>query len=230
MVATYLIRDKVDKIVYTHIDNQHPDSKRFVYDCQNILGRVIEVNQSRYGSIENVFRQFKYIRSTKYAICTDILKKRVRKEWEFNHPGPITYVIGYDLAEEHRAKRLVENNTDDNIDYIFPLIENKLYKEDAHAILEKLKIKRPKMYDLGYANNNCVGCIRGGMGYWNKIRVDFPEVFNNMAILERELSLHCLKECFLDELEPGRGRMSDEISQECNMFCYSILNVEENEK
>ena len=30
---------------------------------------------------------------------------------------------------------------------------------------------------MGYNNNNCIGCIKGGMGYWNKIRVDFPEVF-----------------------------------------------------
>lgn len=31
------------------------------------------------------------------------------------------------------------------------------------------------MYDLGYANNNCIGCVKGGIGYWNKIRIDFPE-------------------------------------------------------
>ncbi len=33
------------------------------------------------------------------------------------------------------------------------------------------------MYRLGYVNNNWVGGWKGGMGYWNKIRVDFPDVF-----------------------------------------------------
>ncbi len=38
------------------------------------------------------------------------------------------------------------------------------------------------MYDLGYPNNNCIGCVKGGMGYWNKIRKDFPEVFQKRAV------------------------------------------------
>ena len=42
------------------------------------------------------------------------------------------------------------------------------------------------MYDMGYPNNNCIGCVKGGMGYWNHIRKDFPEVFDSRAKLERE--------------------------------------------
>jgi len=75
------------------------------------------------------------------------------------------------------------------------------------------------MYDLGYSNNNCVGCVKGGMGYWNKIRVDFPEVFENRAKLERLIGHSCIKGVFLDELEPNRGRMSDEVLPECGIFC-----------
>ena len=62
------------------------------------------------------------------------------------------------------------------------------------------------MYDLGYPNNNCIGCIKGGMGYWNKIRTDFPDVFEHRAKLEKELGFSILKDShgnpvFLDELE-----------------------------
>ena len=41
--------------------------------------------------------------------------------------------------------------------------------------------------------------------------------------LEREIGAGILKECYLDELDPNRGRMSDEILIECNIFC--MLNV-----
>ena len=61
------------------------------------------------------------------------------------------------------------------------------------------------------------------MGYWNKIRVDFPEVFEKRAKLERELNSRCLKECFLDELDPTRGRMTEEITEDCSIFC--MLNI-----
>ena len=87
----------------------------------------------------------------------------------------------------------------------FPLIDKMLSKEDAHAILERLKIASPVMYNLGYRNNNCIGCVKGGMGYWNKIRIDFPEVFERMARLEREVGHSCINGIFLDELEPDRG-------------------------
>lgn len=89
---------------------------------------------------------------------------------------------------------------------------------------------RPKMYELGYANNNCVGCVKGGMGYWNHIRKDFPEVFESRAKLEREVGHSMLKDkngsVYLDELDPDRGDMNTEIMPDCGIMCY--LSMEEN--
>ena len=47
-------------------------------------------------------------------------------------------------------------------------------KPECLYFLEKQGIERPLMYTLGYANNNCIGCVRGGKGYWNKIRIGLP--------------------------------------------------------
>jgi hypothetical protein len=55
------------------------------------------------------------------------------------------------------------------------LIENKLSKNECAGILAGAGIEIPMMYKLGYNNNNCIGCVKGGAGYWNKIRVDFPK-------------------------------------------------------
>lgn len=84
-----------------------------------------------------------------------------------------------------------------------------------------------KMYELGYPNNNCIGCCKGGMGYWNKIRVDFPEVFESRAKLERLVGYSILKDkngqVFLDELAPDRGNINTEIMPECGIMCS--LNI-----
>lgn len=40
-VASYIARP--DRIVYIDVANQHPDSLRFVMDCQRVLGRPIEI-------------------------------------------------------------------------------------------------------------------------------------------------------------------------------------------
>ena len=127
-----------------------------------------------------------------------------------------------DCTEKHRAESIEETMRE--FTHIFPLIDRGLTKEDAHGICERLGVKRPVMYDMGYNNNNCIGCIKGGMGYWNKIRVDFPEVFESRAKLERDIGTSCINGCFLDELDPSRGRMSDEIMQDCGIFCELALN------
>lgn len=226
-IAGYLERDSIDKFIYIDIDDQHPDSTRFIEDCERVLGKKIEKLKSPYGSVENAAKAAGLIRiaGKGFAPCTAWLKKRVRKEWEHAHRDyDLIYVWGFDVEEKHRAEMLTETMIE--FEHCFPLIERGLTKADAHGISARLGVKRPIMYDLGYNNNNCIGCVKGGMGYWNKIRVDFPEVFESRAKLERELNSRCLKECFLDELDPNRGRMSEEVMEECGIFC--MLNLADN--
>lgn len=228
-IAAYLIKDEIDEFYYIDIDDQHPDSMRFIKDCEKLLGKPIKILKDKtYGSVENACKAGGMIRNarTGYAFCTDYLKKRVRKEqFEYYHQNDeVTYVWGMDCSahERARAERVVEVQPQFN--HRFPLIEKNLTKQDCHAVARRLGLKRPLMYDLGYQNNNCVGCVKGGMGYWNKIRKDFPEVFESRAKLERLLGCRCLKECFLDELDPNRGNADEEIMEECGIFCEIALH------
>ena len=222
-IAGWLTKNDVDRFIYIDVENQHSDSIRFIKDCEKVLGKKIEIIQSQYHSVQNVISAFRFINGIHGAKCTEVLKKRVRKEWEYNHRDyEITYVWGFDCTEKHRADRMQETMIE--FHHEFPLIEKGLTKEDAHGMLATLGIKRPLMYDLGYKNNNCIGCVKGGMGYWNKIRVDFPDVFQRMANLEREVGHSCLNGIYLDELQPDRGRIDDEVMEECSIMCHLALN------
>ena len=75
------------------------------------------------------------------------------------------------------------------------------------------------MYLLGYSNNNCIGCVKGGKGYWNKTRVDFPTYFLRMCELEREVGRTCIKGVFLDELDSNEGRDSKIVLPDCGSIC-----------
>ena len=74
-VATWLMRDQIDKIVYIHIEDQHEDTLRFLHDCEEWFNREIEILQSPYKSVDNVIQQFRYINGVAGAKCTQILKK-----------------------------------------------------------------------------------------------------------------------------------------------------------
>jgi hypothetical protein len=125
-----------------------------------------------------------------------------------------------DLSEKDRAYRLFDSMP--KFDHVFPLIEKSISKQHAHEILKASGIKRPEMYELGYNNNNCIGCVKGGMGYWNKIREDFPDVFKERAVLERKLGMSFIKGCFLDELCPSRGHSVKPIVDDCGILCEQI--------
>ena len=223
-IAAYLIKDEIDEFYYIDIDDQHPDSMRFIKDCEKLLGKqIIILKDKKYGSVENACRAAMAMRipTNGFAPCTKYLKKRVRKEqFEYYHQNDEkTYVLGMDCSarEKARAERIIEGQPEFN--HRFPLIEKELTKQDCHAMSKRLGLKRPLMYDLGYQNNNCIGCVKGGMGYWNKIRKDFPDVFASRAKLERQLNSRCLKECYLDELDPNRGNADEEIMEDCGIFC-----------
>lgn len=165
-IAGWLVRDTVDEYIYIDIADQHPDSMRFIKDCEKALGKPIQILRSeQYQNVEECIRVFGGVRNVHnyFYPCTNWLKKRVRKRWEEAHAGEdITYVWGMDMNEQHRADRLVEGMP--QFEHEFPLIDKQLTKAEAHGILATLGIKRPVMYDMGYSNNNCIGCVRGG--YW----------------------------------------------------------------
>jgi hypothetical protein len=130
-------------------------------------------------------------------------------------------VFGYTSEERHRADRFREQNP--GVELVTPLIDHQLTKSDCLAMIERAGIALPTMYLLGYKNNNCIGCPKGGIGYWNKIRKDFPDSFLRMSILERDIGATVLRDSgqplWLDELDPQRGNHADEPSFECSLLC-----------
>jgi hypothetical protein len=211
------------RIIYIHINSHHPDSLRFKSDCEKWYGQPIETFQStKYSDQFEVILKKKYVNGASGARCTMELKKAVRKIVEDN----IDYtnqVWGFEFEKSqiNRAIRFKEQYPQTNP--LYPLIENKLTKNECAGILKGANIDLPEMYKLGYANNNCIGCVKGGAGYWNKIRKDFPETFERMAQVERAINATCLKDengkIYLDELDATAGNLNDLVFGECGIFC-----------
>lgn len=225
-VATKIALSMFDnvRIVYIDTGTCHDDNMRFIEDCSKWFGESIETIKSPcYANIYDVFRKHRYINSPYGAPCTLHLKKNVRKNFEKENPNYDRQIFGFDysLNEVNRAVRFKQQNPDTKP--FFPLIERKITKEECMGLLLKNKIEIPTMYKLGYPNNNCIGCVKGGISYWNKIRVDFPLYFKHMAMMERYCNGTCLTDddgrIFLDELDPKRGLGLKPILPSCSLFC-----------
>ncbi len=216
--ATYLANRKYEnlEVIYCRVRQEHESNLEFINDFQrrtNIFVKIIE-NEQFAGDIYAVFRKRKFIKSPQGAPCTMILKKEMRKKYQL--PGDI-HIFGFPVEEIERAYDLQDSEPDLIIDNI--LYDKEITKNDCKQWLLDFGFELPLMYKLGYANNNCVGCVKGGMGYWNAIRKDFPEVFKKMAELEREIGHSVCKEVYLDELEPGRGDFKRDMPGSCGFLC-----------
>jgi Rad3-related DNA helicase len=210
-----------ERCVVASIDpgSEHPDNERFLRECEEWFGvPIVRLKSEKYADTWQVFEERRFLVGPSGALCTAELKKKVR--YAFERPDD-HQVFGYTSEEQKRADRFREQNP--GIDLLTPLIDSNLTKSDCLLILERAGIELPEMYRLGYRNNNCIGCVKGGMGYWNKIRVDFPDVYDRMAKLERHLGRTVLRDkdgaVWLDELEPTRGNYKAEIAEECGISC-----------
>jgi hypothetical protein len=99
---------------------------------------------------------------------------------------------------------------------------------DCFGITQAAGIALPKMYLLGFEHNNCLGCVKGGKGYWNKIRRLFPLVFLARARLQREMGVMFGGgdgKFWLDELGEDEGRDQKEPPIECGIFCDSYSRL-----
>lgn len=227
-VATKKVLDRYPEAlpVYCDTGSEHPDNHRFIKDCEAWYGKeVLVLKSKKYGDIWDVFEKTRYLAGIHGARCTTELKKMVRRDFE---EWDDLQIFGFDYDEKSRAERFVENNPE--VKTWFPLIEEKIGKKECLEIVQSQGIELPVMYKLGYRNNNCIGCVKGQAGYWNKIRVDFPEVFARMAKQERELNAAICKSyagdgkrkrVFLDELPKEMGRYKD-LDIQCGLFCGEI--------
>lgn len=227
-------------IIFFETGQHHPDTMRFLKDCEAWYGqKILIIKNKKYNSVMDVFKKG-YVNSPSGAYCTKLMKKDMRialeKIMEFDFQ---IFGFEYDVKQVNRAVRFNEQYPFAKA--IYPLIDLKISKNICFTELQKASIEIPVMYKLGYSNNNCIGCVKGGQYYWNKIRKDFPKIFNEMAKVERDVGATCLKKqvkvkvskkypdglksekLYLDELPIGAGRGEDLSLPECGVVCSTEM-------
>lgn len=216
-------------VVYCDTGSEHPSNADFLKSIEGWLRHPITIlKSSQYADIWAVFEQTRFLVGPQGARCTAELKKALRLE--FQRPYDIQ-VFGYHVGERERAAKFRANNPE--VTLSTPLIEKGITDKDCLGILQLEGLPIPAMYlpqksGAPYSHNNCIGCPKGGMGYWNKIRIDFPAVFERMAKVERTLGIAINKRegegrsripVYLDELPPDAGDFAAEEAITCDLLC-----------
>jgi hypothetical protein len=172
-------------VVNAFIEEEREDNRRFAVDCEKWFGReIINLRDTKYtASAIKVFETVGYIKGRHGASCTSRIKRGLLRTFE--QPGDVL-VLGYTAEEQDRYDDWLTDWPDRLI--VVPLIERGLTKEDCKAMVQRAGLRLPAMYELGYSNANCIGCVKGGLGYFRAIREDFPVQFERLAQAEDKVA------------------------------------------
>ena len=228
-VAAKLTLDKYASTARVRILNnpvveEDADNRRFLLDVQAWLGVKIEtVAAQRYPtqSARDVWEQRSFMSGPKGAPCTIELKKRARQDWEAENRAD-WHVLGFTADEKTRHNRFVLTERSN----VLPvLIDQGVTKTDCYAILQAAGLTLPRVYRMGYPNANCIGCVKAtSPTYWNHVRQQHPDVFQDRAEQSRRLGARLVRvdnrRLFLDELDPAaKGRSMKSMDIDCGIFC-----------
>jgi len=125
-----------------------------------------------------VFEDVKFIGNSRIDPCSKILKRNLIRNWiKSNFSSDAVQVfVGIDCTEEHRLARVVEANKP----YVYRsiLIENDvfIFPSDKIKWCADRGIEIPKLYQLGFAHDNCGGfCIKARLAQFKLLFEKLPE-------------------------------------------------------
>ena len=212
------------RVLNNPVAEEDADNLRFRADVESWLGVPVEtVSSSRYltNSAVDVWEKRKFMSGPKGAPCTIELKKMARQEWEKNNRAD-WHVLGFTADEKTRHDRFVLTERSN----VLPvLIDAGITKAECYRILLAAGLKLPRVYDMGYPNANCIGCVKAtSPTYWNHVRKMHPDVFAARAEQSRRIGARLVRvnnqRLFLDELDPEAiGRPMAGMDVECGIFC-----------
>lgn len=175
-------------IVFFDTKNEDDDTYRFLKDCEVLYGQKIECySNDRYTSIEQVWFDNLTLNTATGAKCSSELKFVMRERYQ-NIKTDYCQVFGFDANE--RKRHINMRNKYPEINAISPLLDQGITKAGIVRQFIKLGIEIPRVYKLGYQNNNCFKtlCVQGGIGYYQKAKREDPEKVHAMAMREHKLT------------------------------------------
>jgi hypothetical protein len=207
------------ELVYCDTRSEDADSSRFLGDVERWLNVEVKVLASaKYRDTWDVWERRSYLSGINGAPCTRELKRLLRLAYQ--RPSD-THVFGYtaDQRDIQRAENLRKE-----LDIETPLIDAAIDKAACLAIIQDAGIALPRLYGLGFANNNCMPCVKAtSPDYWSLVRKSRPAEFARMAELSRRKGARLARindeRIFIDEI-PADWPTTDPIVPSCDFNCY----------
>lgn len=185
VLAKFLAEDVI--LLFNDTKSEDEDLYRFLNDAEQVLNHEIFRNVDG-RDIWQVFRDERFLGNHKVDPCSKILKRRAG-DLVIKLYSELEVIIyaGYKWTETHRFDKMRRAMAPYHVE--FPLTDRPLL--DDCQILDELRrdgIKVPRLYEMGFAHNNCGGfCIKAGISHYVHLFKVWPERYLQFEQKEEEM-------------------------------------------
>jgi hypothetical protein len=188
VIARHGIEDVV--LLFTDTKMEDEDLYRFLDESGQALGVPVTTIEDGRDPWQ-VFSDVRYLANTRADPCSRILKRELAAEWLDEHCNrdTTTVYIGITWDESHRLAGVQRRYSEMGWDLEAPMCEPPYrFRPGLMAEMEAGGIKRPRLYTLGFAHNNCGGfCVKAGHGAFAHLLRTMPERYAYHERKEQEL-------------------------------------------
>lgn len=167
---------------------EDPDLWRFAHDFSRLIEVPLVIVEDGRDPWQ-LFRDVGFLGNNLFAPCTKHLKQIPCRDWMAEHAPPATSMVYVGIEptkkDRPRAASIARNWSPWRVE--FPLLEGPdRPKEDLLSELRVHGLTPPRLYELGFAHNNCGGsCVRAGQAQWKHLLDVFPERYARSEHEER---------------------------------------------
>lgn len=189
-------------LLFTDTRMEDEDLYRFLAEAAlNVGGELVQIADGR--TPWEVFFDERMLGSSRMDPCSKILKRELSDRWlaENCDPADTVVYVGIDWTESHRYDR--EPGTRNEKDrgglkqqmaargwrFEAPLCEAPwMEKADVLNWMRAEGIEPPRLYELGFAHNNCGGfCVKAGQGHFANLLRTMPDRYRFHEEKEQEI-------------------------------------------
>lgn len=167
-------------LLFTDTLIEDEDLYRFLEEgAENVGGELVRIADGR--TPWELFRDKGFLGNTRVDLCSRILKRELAESWLIENccPSETTVYVGIDWTEENRFRRMRSRYAERGWRFEAPLCDPPFISR--FAVFKWLRdegILPPRLYELGFAHNNCGGrCVKAGQGHFTHLFKVLPERF-----------------------------------------------------
>ncbi len=186
-------------LLFTDTRMEDEDLYRFLVQAAGNVGAPLVVIADGRTPWQ-VYRDERYLGNSRVDPCSKILKRKLADAWQAANcdPGDTTIYVGIDWTEEHRfigtptKQGLRERKAAAGWHYEAPMCAPPwLDKTMMLDLLTAEGIKPPRLYELGFAHNNCGGfCCKAGTGHFATLLRTMPDRYRHHEDEEQATMRH----------------------------------------